>query len=208
MPTQANKDLIVNWYYKYFRDARLVALQEGSGYPNTLGAGWRGDCFGDYNYFSPTWSHMANVYPVIAAKPEVVNNWKRSPVEFEACGVMQDWYNKGVDIDLVLQRGLDWHMSVFNGKTSPVPAAWRPKVDAWLKKIGYRFVLNSVTHGGHVHRACDRSARHVLAGRCSLARRRKRSVRAVGNCEHTFRPMAPDFAGASRDDFRGGFCRR
>jgi len=67
-------------------------------------------------------------------------------VQFEVCGVMQDWYDLGFDIDRILQKGLDWHMTVLNAKSSPVPPAWRPKVDAFLKKLGYRFVLRELTH--------------------------------------------------------------
>ncbi len=37
-------------------------------------------------------------------------------------------------------------MTVLNAKSSPVPAAWRSKVDAFLKKVGYRFVLRELTH--------------------------------------------------------------
>jgi hypothetical protein len=150
MPNETTRRAIVDWYYKYFRTTPLVALASGVGYANTLGMGWRADCFGDYGIFSPNWNHMVNLYPAIVQKPEVTNAWRTAPVQFEACGVMQDWYNRGFNIDLILQKGLEWHMSVFNGKNSAVPAAWRPKVDAWLKKIGYRFVLARLTHGNDV----------------------------------------------------------
>lgn len=152
MPTDTTERTIVDWYYRYFRNTPLVALTEGTGYANTIGAGWRGDCFGDYGMFSRTWNHMVNLYPAIVADPQVVNAWQRAPVQMESCGVMQNWYDKGFNIDLILQRALDWHVSVFNGKSSPVPSAWRPKVDAWLKKIGYRFVLARLSHTNDVVR--------------------------------------------------------
>ena len=59
---------------------------------------------------------------------------------------MQDWYDKGFDIDLILRKGLEWHMSVLNAGYAPVPAAWRPRVDEFLKKLGYRMVLREMTH--------------------------------------------------------------
>jgi len=62
------------------------------------------------------------------------------------CGVMQDWYEKGFDIDLILKKGLEWHVSVLNAKSSPIPTEWRPRVDEFLTKIGYRFVLRQMTH--------------------------------------------------------------
>ena len=67
-----------------------------------------------------------------------------APVQFEVCGIMQNWYDRGFDIDRILQKALDWHMTLLNAKSSPVPAAWRPKVDGFLKRIGYRFVLREL----------------------------------------------------------------
>ena len=74
------------------------------------------------------------------------NAWKNAPVQFEVCGVMQDWYDKGFDIDLILRQGLEWHVSVLNAKSSPVPAAWRSRVNEFLKKMGYRLVLREFSH--------------------------------------------------------------
>lgn len=150
MPTDANRRTIIDWYFNAFPSTPLVALAEGAGYPTSKGAGWRGDCFGDYGFWSTRWSHMGTIYPDILQDPAVSNAWQKGPVQFEACYVMQAWYDRGFDIDLILQKGLDWHMSVFNGKNSAVPAAWRPKVDEWLKKIGYRFVLNQLSHESQI----------------------------------------------------------
>jgi chitodextrinase len=149
MPTQANRRSIIDWYFTTFSNTPLVALAEDPGYATSKGAGWRGDCFGDYGFWG-SWSHMGSLYPLIVQDPAVTNAWHKAPVQFEACYVMQAWYDRGFDIDLILQKGLDWHMSVFNGKNSAVPAAWRPKVDEWLKKIGYRFVLNQLSHESQV----------------------------------------------------------
>ena len=52
----------------------------------------------------------------------------------------------GWDIDHIIDESLKWHISSFNGKSSPVPAEWRPQVDRWLKKMGYRFVLRKFTY--------------------------------------------------------------
>ncbi len=35
---------------------------------------------------------------------------------------------------------------MLNAKSKPVPAAWRPRFDEFLKKIGYRFVLREMSH--------------------------------------------------------------
>jgi hypothetical protein len=146
-PTRPNQLLITDWYFKYFPGTPLVMLHGGPvAYAASRGAGWRGDCFGDYGMFSPKWNHMVQAYEPTLRNPTVAGAWKKGPVQFEACGVVQDWYDRGFDIDLILRKGLDWHMTVFNAKSSPIPAPWRPKIDEFLKKIGYRFVLREVTH--------------------------------------------------------------
>ena len=147
MPTEANRRLITDWYFRYFPGTPLVMLVGGPlEYAASKGAGWRGDCFGDYGIFSSTWNHMDKFYEPVALNPVVGNAWKAAPVQFETCGVMQDWYDRSFDIDRILRKGLDWHMSVLNAKSSPVPATWRAKIDAFLKKLGYRFVLRELTH--------------------------------------------------------------
>jgi hypothetical protein len=146
-PDETNRRRIADWYFRYFPGTPLVMLQGGPiEYAASRGAGWRGDCFGDYGMFSPNWNHMEHVYEPTARNPAVRDAWKTGPVQFEACGVMQNWYDRGFDIDRILQKGLEWHISVFNAKSSPVPPAWRPKVDEFLKRIGYRFVLREMAH--------------------------------------------------------------
>jgi hypothetical protein len=130
-----------------FRHAALVALVGGQAkYSVGRGSGWRGDCFGDYGVFGYGWNHMEDLYEGTAQDPIIGAAWKTAPVQFEVCGVMQDWFELGFDIDTILAKGLEWHMSVLNAKSSPVPADWRPQVDEFLKKVGYRIVLVQMTH--------------------------------------------------------------
>jgi hypothetical protein len=146
-PTEDNQHTIIDWYFEYFPNTPLVMLVGGAvEYAASRGAGWRGDCYGDYGMFSSTWNHMEFTYEDAATNPVVGIAWQTAPVQFESCGVMQDWYDLGFDIDLILQKGIEWHMSVFNAKSSPVPEPWRPQVNEWLKRIGYRFVLTELTH--------------------------------------------------------------
>lgn len=149
-PTEANQLAIIDWYIEAFAGTPLVALIGGPSHAEARGAGWRGDCFGDYGFFGADWNHMDDTYQPASVDPVIGNAWKTAPVQFEACGVMQDWYDAGYDIDRILAKGLEWHMSVFNGKSSPVPAAWRAKVDEWQKRLGYRLVLASLTHSAKV----------------------------------------------------------
>jgi Domain of unknown function (DUF4832)/Beta-galactosidase len=146
-PTPANQIAITDWYLEHFKGTPLVMLVGGQlEYAVSRGSGWRGDCFGDYGMFGPNWNHMDHVYEPAAQDPVIGNAWKHGPVQFEVCGVMQDWYDKGFDIDRILKKGLEWHASVVNAGYAPVPAAWRPRVDEFLKKLGYRMVLREMTH--------------------------------------------------------------
>lgn len=146
-PVEDNQIKITDWYLKYFAGTPLVMLHGGQlKYAVSRGAGWRGDCFGDYGYFSSTWNHMEHAYTPVLQDPMIEQAWKTAPVQFEVCGVMQDWHDKGFDIDLILKKGLEWHVSVLNAKSSPIPTEWRPRVDEFLTKIGYRFVLRQMTH--------------------------------------------------------------
>ena len=146
-PTEENQIKITDWYLTYFPNTPLVMLHGGPlTYAVSRGTGWRGDCFGDYGYFKPDWNHMEHAYAPVLQDPVIANAWKNGPVQFEVCGVMQDWYDKGFDIDLILQKGLEWHVSILNAKSSPVPVAWRSRVDEFLKKMGYRLVLRELSH--------------------------------------------------------------
>jgi hypothetical protein len=153
-PTEKHQWRITDWYFQYFRSTPLVMVHGGQlKYAVSRGAGWRGDCFGDYGYFSPTWNHMEHAYAPALEDPVIAEAWKRGPVQLEVCGVMQDWFDKGFDIDLILKKGLEWHVSVLNGKSSPIPEPWRARVEAFQKKMGYRIVLREMTHRAESHRS-------------------------------------------------------
>ena len=146
-PVEDNQIKITDWYLKYFSGTPLVMLHGGQlKYAVSRGAGWRGDCFGDYGFFSSTWNHMEYAYTRGLKDPAIERAWMNAPVQFEVCGVMQDWLEKGFDIDLILKKGLEWHVSVLNAKSSPIPSEWRSRVNEFLTKIGYRFVLHQMTH--------------------------------------------------------------
>ncbi len=108
--------------------------------------GWRVDCLGDMGGFSPTWCHMYDYYPQGIVNFGMQDAWKKAPVSFEVCWVMQYWKNKGWDIDYIIDQSLKWHISSFNAKSSAVPDEWWPQVNRWLKRMGYRFVLRKFTY--------------------------------------------------------------
>lgn len=146
-PTGEHQIRITDAYLRAFRKTPLVMLHGGQlTYAAAHGAGWRGDCFGDYGYFRSDWNHMDDAYAPVLRDPVVADAWKRAPVQFEVCGFIQDWYDKGFDLERILRKGLDWHVSVLNAKSHPIPAAWRPRIDRFLKQLGYRMVLREFVH--------------------------------------------------------------
>lgn len=104
------------------------------------------DCLGDMGGFSPTWSHMYDLYPESIIQYGARDAWQKAPVSFEVCWVMQHWKNKGWDVDYIIDQSLKWHISSFNAKSSAVPPEWWPQVNRWLKRMGYRFVLRRFTY--------------------------------------------------------------
>ena len=57
-----------------------------------------------------------------------------------------EWKRQGWDIDILIDRSLQWHLSSFNAKSLPVPFEWQEKVEAWLRKMGYHYLINSVSY--------------------------------------------------------------
>lgn len=101
--------------------------------------GFRADCLGNMNI------HMIGAYARrFSYLPKDL--WEKSPVAFESCWVMGHWFDMGWDLDFIIEQSLKWHISTFNAKSSPVPEEWRDKVEGWIKKMGYRFVLHRVDY--------------------------------------------------------------
>ncbi|MGF1905677.1 DUF4832 domain-containing protein [Aliivibrio salmonicida] len=119
-------------------------------------SGWRADCLGDkYGYFSDSWSHMDEGYPEALDNAErngsqVRGIWKRAPVQFETCDNMTVWQTQhsytSTDVTDVFDYALDHHASLINAKSHAIPDEYQLAVQEVLKKLGYRFELNSFTH--------------------------------------------------------------
>lgn len=149
LPDSVRKGL-VDAYIESFRKTPLVMLltdEKTNRYGiSQANVGWRVDCLGDMGGFDPNWSHMEDYYPQAIIDFGMRDAWKRAPVTLEVCWVMQHWLNEGWDVDHIINESVKWHISSFNAKSSPVPEEWKPHVDRWLKKMGYRFVLRKWTH--------------------------------------------------------------
>lgn len=95
--------------------------------------GWRGDGLGDpfhiYEYYPPN----------IAQMPDL---WQTSPVAFESYWWLMEWQRKGWDIDEIISLTLKWHISQFNAKFLPIPYEWKDKINYWVSKMGYHFLID------------------------------------------------------------------
>lgn len=148
------RDALLACYFETFRRTPLVMqMEDHDAYAKQFAVGPRFDCLGDMgNGFGPNWgdfpgwSHMLDYYPRTLVQSGMQDKWQKAPVSLEACGVMLTWKNNSFNLDYILDQALKWHISTFNNKSSAVPPEWRPKVDEWLKKVGYRFVLRSFSY--------------------------------------------------------------
>jgi hypothetical protein len=148
--SQKTREALVDCYIDTLRSTHLVMLltdEKTNRYGLSKRAvGWRVDCLGDMGGFSANWCHMCDLYPQEIIRFGMQDAWQKAPVSFEVCWVMQHWKDKGWDVDYIIDQSLKWHISSFNAKSSAVPAEWRPQVNRWLKRMGYRFVLRKLTY--------------------------------------------------------------
>lgn len=149
--TKATREAFVDAYMDTFTQTPLVMLltdPETNGYGLSRGkVGWRVDCLGD---MKPEGSHMLDCYPQQIIMTGMQDAWKKGPVSMEVCYVLQHWKDNGWDIEYNIEQSLKWHISSFNGKSSPVPKEWESHVERWLKRMGYRFALRKFTYPEHV----------------------------------------------------------
>lgn len=110
--------------------------------------GWRGDGLGNP-------PHTHEKYPTHI--PKIADFWKDAPVSFEAYWWLGEWKRKGWDIDEVIEKTLEWHISSFNPKSIPIPYEWQEKVEYWLSKMGYHYAIDSFTAPG---KACKGEELH------------------------------------------------
>lgn len=157
--TQNTREALVRAYTDNFKKTPLIMLLTDAK-TNKYGlsranVGWRVDCIGDIGFpvkdkGNPGWAHHYNYYPqgIINFGMEVA--WKKAPVSLEICHVLKQWKEeRGFtedDVNYVIDETLKWHISSFNAKSSAVPEEWKPLIDRWLKRMGYRFVLRSFSY--------------------------------------------------------------
>lgn len=145
---------LVDIYIRSFRKTQLVSMLGtfGCAYASKFkNIGWRADCYGDMRTEGKghvpdhlSWNHMLDAYPKETAQDGVTEIWKTAPVTMETCWTVGYWESKNWDIDWILEQGLKYHTSVFMPKSSFIPDKWREKMDAWDRRLGYRFELKQL----------------------------------------------------------------
>ena len=152
--TDKTRAALVNAYTDNFKKTPLIMLMTDEKTNKYIlsqaNAGWRVDCIGDLGFWADDqngWTHMYRYYPQGIINFGMKDAWKTAPVSLEICGTMKRWKQEegytAKDIDYIIDETLKWHISSFNAKSSSVPPEWKPQIDRWLKKMGYRFVLRS-----------------------------------------------------------------
>ena len=97
--------------------------------------GWRADCIGRPNL----------TYEMLPPRVEKMGDiWKKGHISFEAYWWLGEWQRQGWDLDKIMETLLSWHVSTFNAKSLPIPFEWQEKIDEWVAKMGYHFVINEV----------------------------------------------------------------
>ena len=141
-PQEALKEL-VDVYTRSFRNTCLIGQAAAPWLIEhacrTKPCGWRGDGVGEPY-------HMTVKYPKVAAG--VSDLWKTAPVSFESYWWLGEWKRRGWDIDGIIEKTLSWHVSTFNAKSFPIPEEWREKIDDWIGRMGYHFVLHQFDYPG------------------------------------------------------------
>ncbi len=155
LPDAAMSSLVDAYVDTFTTTPLMMMLYEGNSCRYALSrraVGYRADCLGDmrtpgdyeadHKYFQPGgWCHMLDLYPRRIILAGMQDAWKKAPVSFEVCWVVQHWLDMGWDIDYIIDQSLKWHISSFNAKSSPIPPVLEPKIDRWLRRMGYRLAV-------------------------------------------------------------------
>ena len=103
-------------YVKVFPNTKLIGQFINAELMNYIGEkraiGWRADGLGYPKI-------MNDIYPVRFRLLEK-DFWKTAPVSFESYWWISEWYRQGWDIDAIIEKTLEWHISTFNTKSFPI----------------------------------------------------------------------------------------
>lgn len=150
MPKPESCRKVVDAYLAGFTKTPLVMLIGGGEqltYAASQGTGWRADCLGDMGGFSKNWCHMRKGYPQWFREANLDQAWKHGPVAYESCWDMRKWKQENWPLRYIFNYALATHASVLNNKSAPLPDGddVRPEIERFVRRLGYRIVLRSVT---------------------------------------------------------------
>lgn len=106
-------------------------------YAVSQGAGIRADCLG-----APG-SPMMTRYGRTLEKAGAAEQWKRAPVAFEICGNLGSWLKRGWDAGEILERALEYHVSIINTKTAVIPEKYAKAFEQFFTRCGAQLELAS-----------------------------------------------------------------
>lgn len=147
----------VDIYTDVFKNTLLIGqtcipwLVEHSNEKTSMG--WRADCIGKpnltYEWLPPKVAKMGDI-------------WKKGHVSFESYWWLGEWQRQGWDLDKIIDTLLSWHVSTFNAKSLPIPFEWKDKIDEWIAKMGYHFVIDEAETQEEVKRGEQLTVRIVV----------------------------------------------
>ena len=145
--TEEQLEKFVDIYTDVFKNTLLIGqtcipwLVKHSNEKTSMG--WRADCIGRPNL----------TYEMLPPRVEKMGDiWKQGHVSFEAYWWLGEWQRQGWDLDKIMQTLSAWHISTFNAKSLPIPFEWQDKIDAWIAKMGYHFVIEKIETQTNVKR--------------------------------------------------------
>ncbi len=131
---------IFDTYIEAFKNTQLIGQCHRPDFlyyvKSKASIGWRGDGLGEPNHTERYPSNIA----------QIAEFWKTAPVSFESYWWLGEWKRKGWDIDEIIERTLEWHISSFNPKSTPIPYEWKEKIEYWLSKMGYHFSVDNFSY--------------------------------------------------------------
>lgn len=155
MPAPENCMKVINAYLAAFKKTPLLMLigaKQYTTYATQHGTGWRADSLGDLGTFSPTWNHMRDAYPFSIPKTGSQDVWKTAPVAFEPPAEVSEFTEKHWPLRWIFNYALALHGSYFNGKSGKLPGDenFQEELTRFLRRLGYRLVLDEMTHPAQV----------------------------------------------------------
>jgi len=146
MPDYNTGKLYIDWWLEAFPNTQIFTLINGENllsYAVNKGVGWRADGFGG--------AYQMDIYPKVLQNQGITDAWKKVPVAFETYSTISFLVSHfGLNIDDLINQAVSYHASIFNNKSEPIPAALTDKVNQLAKKLGYRFVVDTVDLPEHI----------------------------------------------------------